>query len=80
MRPPVVVPLLPRLDQVPELRISFTRRVGRAASIELPGGPYRVGRRLAGRYVVATLYTHRREIVVKLAGRVVKRFPCPMRE
>ncbi len=30
--------------------------------------------------VVATLYTHRQEIVVKLDGRVVHRFPCPIRE
>jgi hypothetical protein len=61
-------------------RISFVRRVGRTGTIELPGGSCRVGRRLAGQYVVATLYTHRREIVVKLEGRVVKRFPCPMRD
>ncbi|MGH7407173.1 MAG: integrase core domain-containing protein [Candidatus Methylomirabilales bacterium] len=61
-------------------RISFVRRVGGTGTIELPGGTYRVGRRLAGQYVVATLSTHRRDLVVKLEGRVVKRFPCPMRE
>jgi hypothetical protein len=61
-------------------RISFVRRVTEAGSIDLPGGSYRVGRRLARQYVVATLYTHRREIVVKLDGRVVKRFPCPIPE
>jgi len=61
-------------------RISFVRRISGTGTIELPGGTYRVGRRLAGQYVVATLYTHRREIVVKLEGRVVKRFACPIRE
>jgi hypothetical protein len=61
-------------------RIFFVRRVGEGGTIDLPGGTYRVGRRLARQYVVATLYTHRREIVVKLEGRVVKRFPCPIRE
>jgi hypothetical protein len=61
-------------------RISFVRRVGGAGTIELPGRSGRVGRRLAGQYVVATLYPHRRLIVVKLEGRVVKRFPCPIRE
>lgn len=61
-------------------RISFVRRVAEAGTIDLPGGTYRVGRRLARQYVVATLYTHRREIVVKLDGRVVKRFSCPIRE
>lgn len=61
-------------------RISFVRRVAEAGTIDLPGGTYRVGRRLARQYVVATLYTHRREIVVKLDGRVVKRFSCPIHE
>lgn len=61
-------------------RISFVRRVTAQGEIALPGGAYRVGRRLAGQYVVATLYTHRRALVVKLEGRVIKRFPCPIRE
>ncbi len=61
-------------------RIAFVRRVGSAGTILVPGGTYRVGRRLAGQYVVATLYTHRRELVVKLEGRIVHRFPCPLRE
>ena len=61
-------------------RLSFVRRVADAGTIALPGGTFRVGRRLARQYVVATLYTHRQELVVKLEGRVVKRFPCPIRE
>jgi len=61
-------------------RLSFVRRVDAAGTIALPGGTFRVGRRLAGQYVVATLYTHRRELVVKLEGRVLKRFPVPLRE
>jgi hypothetical protein len=61
-------------------RIAFVRRVSETGTIDLPGGVYRVGRRLARQYVVATLYTHRQEIVVKLDGRVVQRFPCPIRE
>jgi hypothetical protein len=61
-------------------RISFVRPVTEAGTIDLPGGAYRVGRRLARQYVVATLYTHRQELVIKLDGRVVKRFACPIRE
>jgi hypothetical protein len=61
-------------------RISFVRRVSDAGTIDLPGGAYRVGRRLARQYVVATLYTHRQELVVKLDGRVRKRFPVPIPE
>ena len=48
--------------------------------VRLPGGTYRVGRRLAGQYVVATLYPHRRQLVITLEHRVVKRFPCPIRD
>jgi hypothetical protein len=61
-------------------RISFVRRVTETGTIDLPGGAYRVGRRLARQYVVATLYTHRRELVVTLDGHVVKRFLCPIHE
>jgi hypothetical protein len=34
--------------------------------------------RLTGQYVVATLYAHRQELVVRLEGRVVKGFACPI--
>jgi len=61
-------------------RISFVRRVAEDGTIGLPGGTFRLGRRLARQYVVVTLYTHRQELVVKLDGRVVKRFPCPIPE
>ena len=61
-------------------RISFVRRVAEGGTIDLPGGSYRIGRRLARQYVVVTLYTHRRELIVKLADRVVKRFPCSIHE
>lgn len=61
-------------------RISFVRRVDRTGTVALPGQRCRVARRLAGQYVVATLYTHRRLIVVKLEGRVVRCSPCPIRE
>jgi len=61
-------------------RISFVRRVSATGTVLLPGGTYRVGRRLAGQYVVATLYPHRRQLVLTLERRVVKRFPCPIRE
>ena len=39
-----------------------------------------MGRRLVGQYVMATLCTHRRVLVVTLKGRVVKRVACPIRE
>lgn len=61
-------------------RLSFIRRVAEDGTIELPGGTFAVGRRRAGQYVVATLFTHRQELVLKLQARVIKRVPCPIRE
>jgi hypothetical protein len=54
--------------------------VAEAGTIELPGGTFAVGRRRAGQYVVATLFTHRQELVVKLGARVIHRFQVPIRE
>lgn len=39
-----------------------------------------MGKRLTSRYVTATIFPHRRELVVKHASRVRKRFPFPISE
>ena len=39
-----------------------------------------LGRRLVGRYVTATIFTHRRMLVVKVGARRYKRFPFPIPE
>lgn len=61
-------------------RISFVRKVDARGRIELPGLVYFVGKRLTGRYVTATLFPHRQEVVVKQGGRIRKRFPFPIAE
>ena len=61
-------------------RVSFIRKVDAHGRIEIPGLAYFVGKRLTGRYVTATLFTHRAEVVVKQGGRIHKRFPFPIGE
>lgn len=61
-------------------RVSFIRRVDARGQIELNGRSYFVGKRLTGRYVTATIFPHRQELVVKHTHRIHKRFPFPMSE
>jgi len=61
-------------------RISFIRKVDPKGLIEIHGKAYFVGKRLTGRYVTATIFPHRQELVVKRASRVHKRFPFPISE
>lgn len=61
-------------------RVSFIRRVDAKGTIEINGKPYAVGRRLVGRYVTATIFTHRQALVVKVGARLHKRFPFPIHE
>jgi hypothetical protein len=56
-------------------RVTFIRRVDAHGQVELPGQRYFVGKRLTGRYVTATIFPHRQELVVKHRHRVHKRFP-----
>jgi len=61
-------------------RVSFIRQVDAHGRIEITGKDYFVGKRLTGRYVTATIFPHRQELVVKYASRVHKRFPFPISE
>lgn len=61
-------------------RVSFIRRVDAEGRIEVNGKPYPVGRRLTGRYVTATTFTHRQILALKVDNRVHARFPFPIRE
>lgn len=61
-------------------RVSFIRRVDTQGTIEINGKPYSLGRRLIGRYITATIFTHRRVLVVKVGARLHKRFHFPIRE
>lgn len=61
-------------------RVSFIRRVATTGDVEVLGRAYFVGKRLAGRYVVATICTHRRILIVTHERRTVKQYPFPLRE
>jgi len=61
-------------------RVSFIRRVDAQGTIEINGKSYSLGRRLLGRYITATVFTHRRVLVVKVGTRLHKRFHFPIRE
>lgn len=61
-------------------RLSFIRRVATTGEVEVLGCPYFIGKRLAGRYVVATIVTHRRTLAVTLEHRTIRRYPFLIRE
>ncbi len=61
-------------------RVSFIRRVATTGDVEVLGRAYFVGKRLAGRYVVATIFTHHRILVVTHERRTVKQYLFPIRE
>ena len=61
-------------------RVSFVRRADPHGAIDINGKLYVLGRRLVGRYITATIFTHRRMLVVKVGARRHKRFPFPIPE
>jgi hypothetical protein len=61
-------------------RVSFIRKVNDRGCIQVNGQAYFIGKRLARQYVTATVYPHRRTLVVKHEGRVRKRFAFPVHE
>jgi hypothetical protein len=61
-------------------RVSFIRKINDHGCIQVNGQPYFIGKRLARQYVTATVYPHRRTLVVKHEGRVRKRFAFPVHE
>jgi transposase len=61
-------------------RVSFIRKVNDRGCIQVNGQAYFIGKRLARQYVTATVYPHRRALVVKHERRVRKRFAFPVYE
>jgi hypothetical protein len=61
-------------------RVSFIRKVDAQGRIDINGWDYFVGKRLTGRYITATIFPHRQELVVKYAAHIHKRFPFPISE
>ncbi|HDH53580.1 MAG TPA: hypothetical protein ENH24_03750 [Nitrospirae bacterium] len=61
-------------------RISFVRKVDSHGRIDVNSFPYFIRRKLEGQYVIATIFTHRRKLVVKQDKDIIKSFPFPIKD
>lgn len=60
-------------------RVSFVRKVDPHGRIEVNGASYFIRRKLEGQYVIATVVTHRRKLVIKYENKIIKSFSFPVR-
>ena len=60
-------------------KVSFIRKVDAHGKIEVNGTTYLISRKLEGQYVVATIVTHKKRLVIKQEGKVIKSFPFPIK-
>jgi len=60
-------------------KLSYIRKVDSHGKIELNGSTYFIQEKLEGQYVVATIYTYRKLLVVKQGARIVKSFAFPIK-
>ncbi len=58
-------------------KVSFIRKVDSHGKIEVNGATYFIRRKLEGQYVIATIFTHRKRLVVKQENKIVKSFSFP---
>ena len=61
-------------------KVSFVRRVDSHGRIEVNGSSYFIRRKLEGQYVVATLFAHRKKLVIKQDNKVMKSFSFPLKD
>jgi len=61
-------------------RVSFVRKVDDHGYIKVNAKAYFIGKRKARQYVTATVYTHRKLLVIKYNRLVLKHFDFPVRE
>ena len=59
-------------------KVSFVRKVDSHGRVEVNGFPYFIRRSLEGQYLIATIYTHRRKLVIKQDQKIVKSFHFPI--
>jgi len=60
-------------------KVSFIRKVDSHGRIEVNGSTYFIRRKLEGQYVIATIFTQRKRLVVKQDNRVIKSFSFPIK-
>lgn len=61
-------------------KVSFIRKVDSHGRIEVNGSTYFIRKKLEGQYVIATIFTHRRRLIVKQYNKIIKSFPFPIKE
>lgn len=60
-------------------KVSFIRKVDSHGKIEVNGSTYFVRRRLEGQYVVVTIVSHKKRLVVKQGNKIIKAFSFPIK-
>jgi transposase len=60
-------------------RVSFIRKVDSQGEIEVNGSTYFIRKKLERQYVMATIFTHRKRLVVKQENKIIKSFPFPIK-
>lgn len=60
-------------------RVSFIRKVDSHGKIDVNGSAYFIRRKLEGQYVIATIFTHRKRLVVKQENKIIKSFSFPIK-
>jgi len=60
-------------------KVSFIRKVDSHGKIDVNGSAYFVRRKLEGQYVIATIFTHRKRLVVKQENKIIKSFSFPIK-
>jgi transposase len=61
-------------------KVSFIRKVNSHGRIDVNGFPYFVRRKLERQYVVATIFTYRKKLVVKHENEIIKSFAFPIKD
>lgn len=60
-------------------KISFIRKVDSHGNIDVNGSTYFIRKKFEGQYIVATIFTHRKRLVIKQDHRVIKSFSFPIK-
>lgn len=60
-------------------KVSFVRKVDAHGKVEINGVQYFIRKKLEGQYLVATIFTQRKKLVVKDESRTIKTFSFPIK-
>ena len=60
-------------------RVSFIRKVDSHGKIDVNGSTYFIRRKLEGQYVVATIFAHRKRLLIKQENKIIKSFSFPIK-